>query len=453
MIITSHFDFEPTVEQEQAFMAFTDFVQAQDAPPIYVLCGAAGTGKTTLMQAFLSYLKEQKIEVALAAPTGRAARILSQRCSHESSTLHSLLYTVEEEADEEGKTQRVRFVRRAPAEDEPMRVYIVDEASMISNELDKNNFMLSEKPLLEDFIDFVMQLHPGNKIVFVGDKFQLPPVGSSFSPALDADYLQTTFEIEAVQHELNEVKRQEAESDIYKSAQILRESMQTGVAPARLSYSLLADEKEAVQTFIQFFDANERSKISCIGWRNEDVYRMNQQIRQQLFEGDDLLRAGEPILVNRTYMDEEDTLLTNGEIGLVKSIRPVEVVAGLRFAKATVAFETNSGRTFNHDCRICLDTLARADAWIDAEKSRDLYRERIRKNRYLRKRKDKRFDSYLNALQVRYGYAVTCHKAQGGEWDRVIIHPNVPPRSSEDFSRWLYTAVTRAKHQLYSFRK
>jgi len=165
------------------------------------------------------------------------------------------------------------------------------------------------------------------------------------------------------------------------------------------------------------------------------------------------LHAGDLIIVNRTYMSEDELFLANGEFGVIKSISKFEELAGLNFATAEIEFENAQGRAYRHKSKILLDTLMNPMARVDYEKSKALYGERIRKNKHFRKRKDKRFDSYLNALHVKYGYAITCHKAQGGEWEEVIIHPIVPPRMNSDHSRWLYTAITRAKKMLYSFKK
>lgn len=451
---TTYFEFEPTVEQLKAFEGFQQFIETNDTDLAYILIGAAGTGKTTLMQAFIRFLKNERIEFHLAAPTGRAARILEKRTGEATSTIHNLLYTVEEEEDSTGKTNKIRFVRRAQSDDEDPKVIIIDEASMISNELDQNNFMVSEKPLLEDLIEYFKKLHPDNKLVFVGDKFQLPPVGSEQSTALSAASLLDLFDLRTMLFELSEVKRQQEDSMVLSSANILRNAMETGSAPGRLQYELLEDEDEAVRKYLSLFDINNIEAVALIGWRNEDVYRFNQQLRKQLFgENADLLQADDLVIINRTYMSEDEVFLANGEFGIIRSITKFEEVAGLQFATAEIEFENAQGKPYRHKTKVLLDTLTNPMAKVDYEKSKALYGERIRKNKHFRKRKDKRFDSYLNALHIKYGYAITCHKAQGGEWDEVLIHPIVPPRMNSDHSRWLYTAITRARKMLYSFKK
>lgn len=451
---TTYFDFEPTLEQTQAFEGFQKFIETDDPELAYILVGAAGTGKTTLMLSFIRYLKQERIDFHLAAPTGRAARILERRTGEPTSTIHNLLYTVQEEEDSTGNTSKIKFVRRAQADDEDPKVIIIDEASMISNELDQNNFMVSEKPLLEDLIEHFKKLHPENKLVFVGDKFQLPPVGSENSTALSAESLLELFDIKTMLFELSEVKRQQEDSVVLTSANILRKAMETGTSPERLKYQLLESEDEAVQKYLSVFDIDKIDEIALIGWRNEDVYRFNQKIREHLFGKEaDVLQAGDLIIVNRTYMNEEDLFLANGEFGIIKSISKFEEMAGLRFATAEIEFENAQGRSYRHKTKVLLETLTNPMAKVDYEKSKALYGERIRKNKHFRKRKDKRFDSYLNALHVKYGYAITCHKAQGGEWEEVIVHPIVPPRSNTEHSRWLYTAITRAKKMLYSFKR
>lgn len=450
----TYFEFEPTVEQLQAFEGFQQFIETDERDLAYILIGAAGTGKTTLMQAFIRFLKKERIDFHLAAPTGRAARILEKRTGEATSTIHNLLYTVEEEEDSTGKTNKIRFVRRAQSDDEDPKVIIIDEASMISNELDQNNFMVSEKPLLEDLIEHFKKLHPDNKLVFVGDKFQLPPVGSEQSTALSAKSLLDLFDLRTMLFELSEVKRQQEDSMVLSSANILRNAMETGSAPGRLHYELLEDEDEAVQKYLTLFDINNIDAVALIGWRNEDVYRFNQQLRKQIFGDDaDLLQAGDLVIINRTYMSEDEVFLANGEFGIIRSISKFEELAGLQFATADIEFENAQGKPYRHKTKVLLDTLMNPMAKVDYEKSKALYGERIRRNKHFRKRKDKRFDSYLNALHIKYGYAITCHKAQGGEWDEVLIHPIVPPRTNTDHSRWLYTAITRARKMLYSFKK
>lgn len=445
-------DFVPTTEQQNAIELFKSFVENRLSERIFIISGAAGTGKTTLMYEFIQLIKEAKKEFKLAAPTGRAARILSTKTTEPATTLHSLLYTIEEEEDEKGNTTKVRFVRR-PFDFEEPQILIIDEASMIGNELDPSNFMVSDKPLLEDLIDFFLAADTENKIVFVGDRYQLPPVGSTDSPALSSSTLKEQFETDSIEVELTEVKRQEEQSDVLYSARLLREAMEQKRAPKRLKYHLFDNEDAAVHHFIENFDVANPQNITFVAWRNEDVYRMNIKIRNLVHNNPtSLLQAGDLVLVNRTYMDDEDTFLANGEIGQILQIRKFEEVAGLEFATAEIRFESAEGYYFTHETKVLLDTLKDPSAKIDAEKSRALYGERIRKNKLFRKRKDKRFDRYLNAIQLKYGYSLTCHKAQGGEWNEVIIHPKVPPKYHQDHARWLYTAVTRAKEHLYSFR-
>jgi ATP-dependent exoDNAse (exonuclease V) alpha subunit len=295
-------------------------------------------------------------------------------------------------------------------------------------------------------------MHPENKVVFVGDRFQLPPVGSDHSPALDASKVKALSGMNTVFFELTEVKRQEASSLVLQNAQKLRRALEEESHVEKLKYPIFANADQACDYFVKAFNDDPQS-IGFIGWRNEDVYQMNQAIRQKLWgERPSILQAGDLIMVNRTYTDEEDTLLPNGEFGVIQEIKKFEEVAGLRFAQATITFENQNGYKFNHSCKLLLDTLTNASAFVEYEKSKALYGERIRRNKLFRRTKDKRFDRDLNALQVRYGVVVTCHKAQGGEWNEVIIHPRVPPKSSTDHARWLYTAITRARTQFYSFK-
>lgn len=452
MKIQTYFNFTPTQTQQQAFEYFKDFALDKEDAQIMIISGAAGTGKSSLMKAFIDYLEDYDTHYFLAAPTGRAARILGFHTGKEAGTIHNLIYKVEEDEDEDGLTAKIRFVRRSSDEQEDPAVFIIDEASMISNELDSSNFMQSEKPLLQDLLEHIFYIHPGNKVVFVGDRFQLPPVGSDHSPALDEVKVRAISGMDTVYFELTEVKRQEASSIVLKNAQKLREALENNSYAQKLSYPIFANAEEATDYFVQAFNTDPQS-IGFIGWRNDDVYLMNQAIRQKLWGNKpQILQAGDIVMVNRTYTDEEDTLLPNGEFGVIQQISKFEQIAGLQFAQATISFENHHGYKFNHSCKLLLDTLTNASAFVDYEKSKALYGERIRRNKLFRRTKDKRFDRYLNALQLRYGFVVTCHKAQGGEWDEVIIHPRVPPKSSSDHARWLYTAITRARTQFYSFK-
>lgn len=449
--------FAPTADQTKAFECFAAFLQHPELR-FMLLKGHAGTGKTTIVRAIASALSAAEVSVSMAAPTGRAAKILSQKTGFEVSTIHHLLYDVVAVYAPDDKAQEDvlywKFVRKVvvPAED---RLYppvlIIDEASMLSDlrsESEKGAFE-SECSPLEDLVRFVEQAAPHSKILFVGDPYQLPPVQMDFAPAMSRPTLYQRFKWSGVEYCLQEVKRQQADSYILQNAAHIRQQIERGWRPA-FSPRHLADMHEAVRFYGEEY--NKGNSITMISWKNEHALRLNQQVRQQLLGHKALyekLLAKDLVMLRRSYYGAY--YLPSGEIATVRSVGPSWTSeSGFEFADVVLECTNHAGTRYSLNAKANLSLIEGAlDPKVMQDMRRKLFAERCKKNDRLRKSKDPRTDAYLSAIELSYAHCLTCHKAQGGEWDKVIIHPDIP--FGRNSGNWLYTAVTRARQDLYSF--
>lgn len=444
MEMTKHLGFQPTTEQADALAQLEKFVVEGNNEEVFILRGSAGTGKTSLVKALTEYLSESNIKFFIAAPTGRAAKVISSKTDRTARTLHSLIYTPEQ-MDNGG----VRLKRKVNT-NESFMVYIVDEASMVSDSVNQSDNFLVTKPLLSDFIDFVKQGNKQNKILFIGDVYQLPPVMSQDSPALSVNYLQKKFGLQVKMAELKEVKRQDADSYILENATLLRNCLIEGKKFPGLKCKQEKNFTYALHSFLGMFDNTQLEKVIFLALSNRDVNFFNNAVRDRLYGRDTKpeLAEGDVVSLHTNWVGS-GRMIMKGDSGIVKSVDmgSIDTFAELRFANAQVEFSDSVGEKFNIKTAIMLGTLSSQDGNIESEKETALFAEVMRHNATFRESKMPWDDKYIGAMRLRYGYASTCHKAQGGEWDNVIIHPF---HDKNDY-RWLYTAVTRARQELYSY--
>ncbi|WP_456426992.1 ATP-dependent DNA helicase [Rhodocaloribacter sp.] len=435
-----HLAFSPTNDQQEALTCLDRFLDSPTTD-VFVLRGAAGTGKTSLTSAITAGLHDQDRRFHLLAPTGRAARVIGQKTCFAARTIHSLIYTPESLEDR----ATIRMVRKTNDESE-LNVYIVDESSMVSDVQDPANTFITPRPLLTDFFDFVKQGNPRNKVLFIGDTYQLPPVNSTSSPALDATYLETQFVFTVQQTELSEVKRQSGDSYILENASRLREAMATKQRTPQIRARRLSSPYETVDRFLDSRDSNRADAATMMAWTNRDVNWMNRTCRQRLRIARRTLAPGEPVILHRPWVSAGHWLV-NGEQGIVKSVGSSMQYAGLSFVEVRIVFLDEDGREFLIDALALADVLESEKGLLSPEQEQTLYRQAIKDNHIFRESRRLSDDEYVGALRLRYGYALTTHKAQGGEWDQVFLHPYINPDP-----RWQYTAVTRAKKELFSYR-
>ena len=457
----------PTVEQARALEALDRFMDGDRAA--FVLLGAAGTGKTTMLRHLADRAEARGREVHLLAPTGRAARVASRRTGREARTIHSHLYSYREiEADADDAESGVTLVfGLRPNDAPPGALYVVDEASMVADHTDDDGLLrFGSGRLLADLVRFAV-LHDrerGHQVVFVGDPAQLPPVGSPDSPALAVQALSERHGLDADAFELTEVLRQQAGSGILASAHEIRRQIGAG------DYSALrldegGDDVEAtlperaVPTYLRVVESGGLDAAILIARTNRETAALNAAVRRELFGAVPHLVVGDRLIVVQNNLAYG---LFNGDfVEIVAVGESVERRTPLKGVTLTWREVTVREAGSRREVTACLmDDLVASEAGnLDAEQVQALIVDFRRRHPHL-KPKTRAFeealrnDPYVHALRARHGYALTCHKAQGGEWPTAIVVFDGRSRgwANEDYFRWTYTAITRAKERLVGVR-
>lgn len=453
--IKESFPYVPTEEQEAAVKALAEFWLSPSCEEVFILRGYAGTGKTSLVSAIVKAMDRLKQKVVLLAPTGRAAKIFSGYAKHPAFTIHKKIYRQRSFSNEMDNFSLDENLSTHT-------LFIVDEASMISNE-GLSGGVFGTGRLLDDLVEYVYS-GEGCKLLLMGDTAQLPPVGEEVSPALFPDALRG-YGLEARGISLTRVVRQAGESGILWNATRLRrliEEGECGVLP-KIKVTGFPDIKavpgtELIDELTACYDRDgmEETMVICRSNKRANLY--NDGIRSRILWRDEELNAGDLLMLakNNYYWTEkckEVDFLANGETAVVRRIRKVRELYGFRFAEVTLSFPDHED--FELDANLLLDTLhSDAPALSRAENDRlfyavlEDYADISQKRERMKKMKA---DPYYNALQVKYAYAVTCHKAQGGQWKNVFLDWGYMTDEclTPDYFRWLYTAFTRATCTLY----
>lgn len=452
-IIRSKFPYEPTPGQLGFFSILDDMVGRHgDQKDTLIVKGYAGTGKTTVISALVNVLPLFNLRYVLLAPTGRAAKVISVYSGKRAYTIHKIIYR--QVADP--KTGELKFVKQKNYFKKT--VFIVDEASMIS---DESGFL--NRGLLSDLINFVYE-HHSNKLILVGDNAQLPPVGSSSSPALDLSYLKDLYGLDAMDIELSEVLRQEEESGILLNATQLRKAVFNEKEPVFFETTRFKDifkmTNEKLEDGVRYaFDKFGMEETAIICRSNWQAVRYNEYIRRSILFKEDEIEAGDIIMIvknNYFILDPESPagFIANGEFAEVRKIISFEEEHGFRFADVEIQLvDYPDMQPFQ--AKVFLDTLHSNTASLSSEENNKLYHEIIRKYTDIKSRKKYKEaiqnDEYLNALQIKFAYALTCHKSQGGQWKAVFIDEGNRQEQTRDIDhiRWLYTAITRAEKEVF----
>ena len=433
----------PTSEQKDALEAMATFVDERNKDDFMILCGAAGTGKTSITAALVGFLNHREIAFKIAAPTGRAARILGKKTNTVSSTIHAMVYIPESD-----KTSGQTRWKLKPNKFKEYCIYIVDEASMINaqNKRDTNELFQSDDALLNSLIDFVKSGNKLNKIIFLGDRNQLPPFEEDISMALDPNYLIKKFRWRGGFHYLTEVKRVEDDSYILKNAVAFREAIDDINLPmpeikARRHQHVWA----AANDFARNFNPDNLDNAITIG-RSHRVCRLfNDEVRKKIFGPDRAyIQPGDLLIVLQNWKRNEQVLY-NGDHVLVEEvdITGVERVSGLHFLSVKIKAPQLDGSLVSFEDYIYVDVLQAENGKIDPQKEGFLRVDRMNRNKVYNDSGAPEDDKYVGALRLGYGYAITCQKAQGGEWEKVYINT-----FGVRDKKWLYTAITRAKTEL-----
>jgi exodeoxyribonuclease-5 len=455
-LLKSKFPFVPTSKQDTVLMQLSQFVFDTNKNSIYLLKGYAGTGKTSIIGTVVSNLWEVKKNAVLLAPTGRAAKVISNYAKKEAFTIHKKIYFPKKESG-----GGVKFVMQPNKHRNT--IFIVDEASMISDTpSDSKSFDSSS--LLDDLMQYVYSGYQC-KLLLIGDKAQLPPVKSDLSPALNEDKLSLNYNKDVIGIELDEVVRQEQDSGILENATELRAVLETGiyesfkfnVSPFKDIIRLI-DGYEIMDAINDAYSNEGYEETAIIVRSNKRANAYNQQIRQRILFNEAELSAGDFLMVvkNNYFWVKPTTeagFIANGDIIEVLEIFSIKELYGFRFAEVNVKMvDYPKMRPF--ETVLLLDTINVESASLSYEESNRLYQE-VSKDYENESSKYKRFlgvknNKFFNALQVKFSYAITCHKSQGGQWTTIFVEqPYLPEGINKDYIRWLYTAVTRAKGKLY----
>lgn len=448
------FGFDPTDEQSTVMGGLIDFLIDVHPRKMFVLSGYAGTGKTAVMGAFIRTLERYSMKSRLLAPTGRAAKVLGARANKRAFTIHKQIYRQDSAADQySGISLNANLFTRT--------LFIVDEASMIADYAQQQDGSITSRSVLNDLIEYVYS-GVDCALILIGDEGQLPPVGADFSPALNLDYLTHHFPLlRLYAGKLTTVMRQSANSGILWNATQLR-SKKEGLAVfetsaykdvVRLNGVEFAEELESS------YDRVGQDETLVITRSNKWANQYNNQIRARILWYEEMLCSGDILMVVRNnyfWINPESTMgfIANGETFRVLRVRKVEERYGFQFATAIISF-VDYEELPEMEVLLLLDALQAEAPALPRARMKDLFfaieqdygYEKNKKSRYALILKD----PYFNALQVKYAYAVTCHKSQGGQWAHVYIDQGYidPSTTMEDQKRWLYTAVTRATEKLF----
>lgn len=453
--IYAKLSFQPTENQKKIIETFADYLVDDDFSRFFILNGYAGTGKTTIIAAIVAALNQLGIKTILLAPTGRAAKVLSQYSNQKALTIHKRIYREQTNAAYESKFS-LNLNREVDA------LYIVDEASMLSTGSSYDKSPFGSGSLLNDLIDYVRS-GKRCRLMLVGDSAQLPPVGDNFSPALQPEELSCYGDV--VYQTMDEVVRQEQSSGILFNATLVRCMLENGIYEIPHLDMNYADIEsisggELLEKLQECYDKYGRDETIVITRSNKRANRYNEGIRRCTLFAEEQIESGDMLMIvknNYHYTERIENcpmnFIANGDIARLKRIRRFEEVYGFRYATALLEFEDYENTEI--ECKILLDTLYSESPSLTYEQSQKLFYE-VEKDYVDIRSKIKRFkqireNEYYNALQIKFSYAVTCHKAQGGQWSAVFIDRFLfgDELMTKDMLRWLYTALTRATEKVY----
>ncbi|MBL0049703.1 MAG: AAA family ATPase [Bacteroidetes bacterium] len=443
----SIFDFlhfsHPTKEQETVLRVMEDFVKDDNQFDFLVLCGAAGTGKTSITAALIGYLNSIEKSYKIAAPTGRAARILGRKAKTTTSTIHSMIYIPK--ADKE--TGKVTFKLKLGHNARPC-VFIIDEASMIPKEKDiEANLFEVEKGLIFDLISFIKNSNVHNKIIFLGDKYQLPPIGEQQSFALNKDFLEQTFNLKGSAYLLTEVKRQEDGSYILENATEIRKAIDDHKKSHPIKGKHSKDIYTAAINYVQDMNKEGLEHSIAIGVSHKANSFFNDLVRNRIFgKAKQILEPGDLLMVTQNWFRNGVQLYNGDHVELLHVDWKIqEEVANLHFVAVKVRLLFVEKETIIEDYAL-VESLISIGGKIEGQKESELRKQRYIKNKIFSESNMPCDDRYVGALRLMYGHAITCNKAQGGEWKKVFINTLGIPSL-----KWQYTAVTRGINEIEKF--
>lgn len=451
--ILRNFPFDPTADQMHALDIFERFITDSDERCVMILRGSAGTGKTSLASVIVRTLLDLQYKISLLAPTGRAAKVFSLNSGQPAATIHRSIYRERTFAGLDGKFNLNTNLYRN-------RLFLIDEASMIS--LTSVNSTFGSGCLLDDLIQFVYN-ERNCRMLLIGDKAQLPPVGEAESPALRTDVL-AAYGLKVYECDLNEVLRQSQDSGILYNATIIRQMITHDQATAlpKIRFKGFADISivpgdELIESLSTSYAEVGIDETMVITRSNKRANIFNQGIRNMVLGREEELTTGDMLMVVKNKYKEKQagglSFIANGDRAIVRSVRNVRELYGFRFADVTLSFPDYDNT--EEDMIVILDTLTTEAPALTHEQNEQLFQQVLADYADVPLKSDRmkkiREDDYYNALQVKFGYAITCHKAQGGQWAHIYLDQGymTDEMLTPDYIHWLYTAFTRATEHLY----
>jgi hypothetical protein len=469
---------------------------------VFLLKGYAGTGKTFIAKGLTEYLSSIGKNYILAAPTGKAAKVIKEKTNREAYTLHKTIYQYKDLkeyniADTKGSETFKIYFDLASNEYSDQTIYIIDEASMIGDIEQNSEFLqFGSGRLLSDLMEFINIDHNDHnkKIIFIGDNAQLPPIGMNFSPALDDKYLQQEFNVNVDSFELTEVVRQSSVSGIVNNSLALRESIRNNIFN-QLDFKTEFDDvnhleyQDILNQYLKSCNHKINGDSIIIAHSNRVVDEYNALVRKHFFPNQEFLCSGDKVM-STTNNNTFGIFIYNGDFGLIRKVYPyqqddkrevffkykinenevITLKVPLWFRKVEIGFKNDKNQSVFFECYILENILYPSYVYKDYQigtlKDKDIrsieakalyvdFKKRTEEKGLKEKseefKQEIKSDKYFNCLKVKYGYALTCHKAQGSEWKNVFVNCKTHEQIlSKNYFRWLYTAITRASHNLYT---
>ena len=461
--IIQQFELQPTTEQKHVLTQFAHFMTDEDPRVVMILCGSAGTGKTSLASAIARTMVKLEQKVMLLAPTGRAAKVFSVHSGQPAYTIHRQIYR-QKSFDSDGGVFNLNFNRYSDT------LFMVDESSMIANQGQMES-SFGSGCLLDDLVQFV---YSGRncRMILMGDAAQLPPIGEEQSPALSSNFMEG-YGLKVYECRLNNVLRQSEESGILYNATLIRTHIMRDELTQlpQIHFDMFADIEvvpgnELIETLNSSYLQVGVDETMVITRSNKRAHIYNQGIRQTILGSEEELSTGDMLMIVRnnyhwvqppTNNEEQDTtsmtFLANGDRAMVQRVRNIRELYGFRFADVWLQFPDYND--YELEATIILDSLHTEAPALSREQNERLFNEVLADYADIPRKQDRvkklREDIFLNAVQVKYAYAITCHKAQGGQWAHVYVDQGymTDEMLSPDYLHWLYTAFTRATEKLY----
>lgn len=477
--------YQLTKDQLDLVSHLTRFLVSKDET-LFLLKGYAGTGKTFITKGLTALFRAVGRNYVLAAPTGKASKVIANKTKSEAYTIHKTIYSYKDIVEYRDKdldgSETYKLYAQLAVNDMPVdTVFIVDEASMISDNYQEEEFFrFGSGYILRDFLKYVNLDHNDHrkKIIFIGDDAQLPPVGMKFSPALDPKYLLKEYGLNSVGYELTEVVRQKTGSGVMKNAIMLRDALQKKVFN-KLSVDLESQDVEEVayrdllERYLQSCNGKINAESIVIAYSNSDVAAYNRRIREHFFPNTPLLARGDKVMaVKNSYLG--DLFVSNGDFGLIRQVfgemetRNItlrkknpeteeieETIVSLSFRDVEIGFKDLHGNPRFFGIKVIENLLYSDHPGLSSDERKALYVDFCIRHPRLRTgslefKETLRTDPYFNAMHLKFGYAVTCHKAQGSEWNHVFVKcETYQNRLTAGYFRWFYTACTRTADKLY----